>query len=167
VRHFKEHRPGELIVSTSPRMLQDLFAGLKPVFAPAEKEGYDTSRVYLLLDELLSNAYRHGYKERDGEPIGVRLRVQEQYCYLAVRDLAPSFDSASHAETRSAPHPESGQTGGMGLVIVHSMCESFVHHVPNEGGNVVYLVMKLPRRTAGGAVEAGETRRAAAGKSLK
>ena len=158
---FTDPRPGEVIVLTSPQMLQDLFAKLKPVLAPAERAGYDTSRVYLLLDELLSNVHRHGYQERDGEPIGVRLRVQDAFCYLAVRDLAPTFDSARHAETRSAPHPESGQTGGMGLVIVQSMCESFVHQVPREGGNGVYLVMKLQRRAASRSVEA-ERRLAAA-----
>jgi anti-sigma regulatory factor (Ser/Thr protein kinase) len=148
MQEFQDPRPGEVIVSTSPHMLQDLFARLKPVLAPAEEAGYDTSRVYLLLDELLSNVYRHGYAEAQGQPIGVRLRLQDRYCHLAVRDLAPTFDSARHAETRSAPHPESGQTGGMGLVIVQSMCESFTHRVPLEGGNAVYLVMKLQRRYA-------------------
>ena len=162
MRRFTDLRPGEVIVLTSPQMLQDLFAKLKPVLSPAERAGYDTSRVYLLLDELLSNVYRHGYQERDGEPIGVRLRVQDSFCHLAVRDLAPTFDSARHAETRTAPRPESGQTGGMGLVIVQSMCESFVHQVPREGGNAVYLVMKLLRRAA--LVTAEAERRLAAAK---
>jgi anti-sigma regulatory factor (Ser/Thr protein kinase) len=162
---FRDRRPDEVVVLTSPQMLQDLFGKLKPVLSPAERNGYDTSRVYLLLDELLSNVYRHGYKERDGEPIGVRLRVQEHFCYLAVRDLAPTFDSAQHAATRSAPHPESGQTGGMGLVIVASMCDSFVHQVPREGGNAVYLVMKLQRRP--GAAGQETERRQTAGKSSK
>ena len=148
MRSFKDPRPGEVVVTTSPHMLQDLFGRLKPVLAPAEKAGWDTSRVYLLLDEILSNVHRHGYAEREGEPLGVRLRVQDRFCYLAVRDLAPTFDSARHAETRSVPSPESGQTGGMGLVIVQSMCESFVHQVPHEGGNALYLVMKLQPRFA-------------------
>jgi anti-sigma regulatory factor (Ser/Thr protein kinase) len=155
VRGFQNARPGELIVTTSPQMLQDLFTRLKPVLAPAEEAGWDTSRVYLLLDELLSNVYRHGYLEKLGEPIGVRLRVQDRYCHLAVRDLAPVFDSALHAESRSAPHPESGQTGGMGLVIVQSMCESFTHQMPHEGGNALYLVMKLQRRHATAGTGAG------------
>jgi anti-sigma regulatory factor (Ser/Thr protein kinase) len=144
--HFQETRPGEIIVTTSQRMLQDLFEKLKPGLEPATRAGFDTSRVYLLLDELLSNIHRHGYMGEEGRPMGVRLRLHKEYVYLAVRDLAPTFDSAHHAETRSAPPPESGQTGGMGLVIVRSMCESFTHQVPHEGGNAIYLVMKLMRR---------------------
>ena len=144
--HFQETRPGEIVVTTSPRMLQDLFEKLKPGLEPATRDRFDTSRVYLLLDELLSNIHRHGYAGEDRRPIGVRLRLHHEYVYLAVRDLAPTFDSARHAETRTAPPPDSGQTGGMGLVIVRSMCESLTHQVPHEGGNALYLVMKLMRR---------------------
>ena len=147
MKHFEEIRPGETIVLTGAGMLQELFEKLRPALAPALRAGFDTSRVYLLLDELLSNIYRHGYAGQDGEPIGVRLRVHGEFCYVAVRDLAPTFDSARHAETRTAPPPESGQTGGMGLVIVQNMCESFAHQVPREGGNALYLVMRLVRRT--------------------
>jgi anti-sigma regulatory factor (Ser/Thr protein kinase) len=146
MRDFHDRRPGEVVVRTSPQMLQDLFDRLKPTLAPAEQQGYDTSRVYLLLDEMVSNAHRHGYGGADDEPVGVRVRVQGEYVYIAVRDLAPTFDSARHAATRTAPAPDSGATGGMGLVIVQSMCESLVHQVPKEGGNAVYAVMKLQRR---------------------
>jgi anti-sigma regulatory factor (Ser/Thr protein kinase) len=131
---------------------------LRPILAPAEREGHDTSRVYLLLDELLSNIHRHGYDGTCGKPIGVRVRVHGEFVYLAVRDRARTFDTAVHATTRTAPPPESGQKGGMGLFIVHSMCDSFVHRVPNDGGNSVYLVMRLPRRVGAGA-DARETRR--------
>jgi anti-sigma regulatory factor (Ser/Thr protein kinase) len=146
MRGFHDKRPGEIVVRTSPQMLEDTFARLRPILAPAEQDGQDTSRVYLLLDELLSNVYRHGYGETDGEPIGVRLRVHDGFVEVAVRDLAPTFDVAQHAATREAPPPERGQRGGMGLFIVYSMCDTFVHQVPREGGNVVFASMRLPRR---------------------
>ena len=92
---FQDPRPGEIIVRTSPRMLEDMFAQLRPVLMPAQSTGYDTSRVYLLLDELLSNVYRHGYGESLGEPIGVRVRFQDGAVHLAVRDIAPTFDVAA------------------------------------------------------------------------
>jgi anti-sigma regulatory factor (Ser/Thr protein kinase) len=145
---FQDVRPGELVVHTSAQMLEDTFARLRPILAPAEKDGYDTSRVYLLLDELLSNVYRHGYKEDDGRPIGVRVRLRDGFLEVAVRDHAPTFDVARHAATRQAPPPERGQRGGMGLFIVYSMCDTFVHQVPREGGNVVFASMRLPRRGA-------------------
>jgi anti-sigma regulatory factor (Ser/Thr protein kinase) len=156
---FHDTRPGELVIATSPQMLQDLFGRLRPLLAPAERDGFDTSRVYLLLDEILSNVHRHGYAGADGRPIGIRLRLQQGYVHLAVRDQAPTFDCAAHAATRTPPPPESAQPGGMGLFLVRNMCDSFVHRVPLEGGNAVYAVMKLPRRpgaeTVGTAVGGG------------
>jgi anti-sigma regulatory factor (Ser/Thr protein kinase) len=159
---FREPRPGEIVLQTSPRMLQDLFTQLRPLLLPSEQDGFDTSRVYLLLDELLSNAHRHGYSNRDGEPIGVRIRLQGDRVHLAIRDRAPTFDCAAHAVTRTAPPPDVGATGGMGLYIVQSMCESFVHRVPLEGGNALYVVMRMPRR-AGAERGDGKARRAPQG----
>ena len=146
MRSFAATRPGEVVVRTSPQLLRDLFAKLEPALAPARETGFDIGRVHLALDELLSNVFRHGYGGREGEPIGVRLRLRGEFCHLALRDLAPTFDSARHAETRTAPPPDSGQTGGMGLFIVQKMCDSFTHQVPHEGGNALYLVLRLLRR---------------------
>jgi len=147
MRAFQASRPGEILIRTSPQMLEETFAKLRPQLAAAESAGHDTSRVYLLLDELLSNIYRHGYGEARGEPIGVRVRVENGEVHLVVRDLAPTFDVAAHAATRQAPPPEKGQRGGMGLFIVYSMCESFVHNEPRDGGNIIFLRLKLPKRT--------------------
>jgi hypothetical protein len=43
------------------------------------------------------------------------------------------------------------------------MCESFVHRAPQEGGNAVYLVMRMPRRGVDSG--AAESPRAAVSKS--
>jgi len=151
---FRDARPGELVIATSPQMLQEFFGRLRPLLAPAERDGFDTSRVYLLMDEILSNVHRHGYGSADGQPIGVRLRLQTGTLHVAVRDHAPTFDCAAHAATRTAPPLDSVQRGGMGLFLVRNMCESFVHRVPLEGGNAVYAVMKLPRRAVAAAIGA-------------
>jgi anti-sigma regulatory factor (Ser/Thr protein kinase) len=145
---FCEPRPGEVVVHTSPTFLEEVFEQIRQRLQPARDAGCDTSRVYLMLDELLSNIFRHGYRSAEGQPIGVQVRVQGEYCYVALRDRAPTFDSPRSAAHRALPTPESGKTGGRGLVIVHRMCESFEHRVPAEGGNALYLVMKLIRRAA-------------------
>ena len=146
MRSFRQPRPGEVLVHTSPSYLRVAFARLKPLLRPAQEAGYDTSRVFLILDEVLSNVYRHGYRRAAGEPIGVQIWVEGARCRIRVRDLAPTFDSAWHASTRLLPPLESGSPGGRGLVIVHRMCESLQHRVPEEGGNEIDLVMPLVRR---------------------
>jgi len=140
---FRHTRSNEVIVRTAPDFLQRAFEKLRRLLQPARDAGYDTSRVYLILDEVLSNVYKHGYKRVDGQPIGVQLEVRGERCVITSRDLAPTFDSARHARTRVLPDPESGSPGGRGLVIVNRMCESFEHYAPPEGGNMLRMVMKL------------------------
>ena len=146
MRNFRDTRPGEVVVHTSPNYLQVAFARVKPVLRAAQAAGYDTSRVFLILDEVLSNVYRHGYRRATGLPIGVQVGVDGSRCHITVRDLAPRFDSAGHAATRELPALESGAPGGRGLVIVHRMCESLRYRAPAEGGNELELVMQLVRR---------------------
>ena len=143
MKSFREQRPGEIIVRTAPDFLQRAFNQVRGKLQPVQDAGYDVSRVYLMLDEVLSNIYKHGYGRRDGHPIGVQLDAHGDTCVITTRDLAPTFDSPRHASTRVLPDPETGAPGGRGLVIVHRLCESFEHRVPAEGGNELRLVMKL------------------------
>lgn len=146
MRTFREPRPGEVIVHTSPHFLQEVFERLKPVLQPARRAGFDVGRVYLILDELLSNVYRHGYRRASGRPIGVVLDIQEACCHIRIRDLAPPFDSPLHARHRALPTPESGAPGGRGLVIVHRICHVFTHRLGEEGGNELDLALEMVRR---------------------
>ena len=155
MRSFRHTRPDEIIVRTAPDFLQEAFRRLRGAMKPALDAGYDVSRIYLILDEILSNMYKHGYGRREGEPIGVHLRIQDDVCVITARDLAPTFDSARHACTRVLPDPEAGAPGGRGLVIVNRLCESFEHSVTPEGGNVLRLVMKLVARRDSSAADLG------------
>lgn len=143
---FRITQPDEVLVHTAPDFLQTAFERLRPYLKPVYDAGYDVSRIYLMLDEILSNIYKHGYGRQSGRPIGVQVRVHDDVCVITTRDLAPTFDSAKHARTRVLPDPETGAPGGRGLVIVHRMCESFEHWAPAGGGNVLRLVMKLVTR---------------------
>ena len=147
MKTFQKQYPGEIIVRTAPDFLQRTFNQLRGNLKLTLEDGYDVSRVYLMLDEVLSNIYKHGYGRQDGQPIGVRVRVENGLCVIVTRDLAPTFDSPGQARTRVLPDPETGAPGGRGLVIVHRMCESFEHEAPPEGGNVLRLVLKLILRS--------------------
>jgi anti-sigma regulatory factor (Ser/Thr protein kinase) len=147
MKNLGEPRPGEFIVHTSPSFLQEVFERLKPVLQPARQAGYDVGRVYLILDELLSNVYRHGYGCASGQPIGVSVEIRDSHCFMRIRDRAPLFDSPLHARHRALPAPESGAPGGRGLVIVHRMCPTFTHRAGAEGGNELELVLNMVRRS--------------------
>jgi len=146
MKSFAHPKPGEVIIHTAPDFLQTAFERLRSSMQPAECAGYDVSRIYLMLDEILSNIYKHGYGRKSGEPVGVQVQVQADTCVITTRDLAPTFDSALHARTRVLPDPDTGAPGGRGLVIVYRLCESFEHESLPDGGNALRLVMKLIAR---------------------
>ena len=143
---FREARLGEILVETSPNLVPEVLAQVRPQLAEAQQQGYEVSRIMLMLDEIVSNIYRHGYRRQDGKPVGIRIRVEGDVCQIAVRDQAPTFDCVGHAETRALPDPRLGKPGGMGLIIMQNLCESFVHQVPSDGGNALYMTLRLRRR---------------------
>lgn len=146
MKSFRTTFPDELVVRTSPHFLEDVFSWIRPILRPSHRAGYETGRIFLIFDEVLSNVYRHGYARAAGQPIGVRLRVEGDRCDIIVRDLARHFDGAWHAQRSALPAPESSSPGGRGLVIVQRIAESIVHRVPPEGGNELHLVMRMLRR---------------------
>ena len=146
---FRENRLGEIIIETSPAIVPEVLAQVRPQLAAAEQRGFEISRVMLMLDEIVSNIYRHGYLQQSGKLVGIRIRVEGDLCQIAVRDQATTFDCVGHAETRALPDPRLGKPGGMGLIIMQNLCESFVHQVPSDGGNALYMTIRLrPRATA-------------------
>jgi len=144
---FREARPGELMFETSPQLVPQVLELVAPQLREAEEQGFDTTRVMLMLDEVVSNIYRHGYRNQNGQPLGVRIRIEGDLVQIAVRDRAPTFNSAQHAETRALPDPRLGKPGGMGLIILQKLCEKFMHQVPSDGGNALYMSVRLRKKT--------------------
>jgi len=151
---FRETRPGEFLFETSEQLVPEVLEAVRPQLQEAEQQGFETSRVMLMLDEVVSNVYRHGYRNQEGQPIGVRVRIEEDVVQIAVRDQAPTFDSATHAETRALPDPRLGKPGGMGLIILRKLCENFMHQTPADGGNALYMSVRLNRKTEQGVQKA-------------
>ena len=139
----------KLLVWTSPQVVRGLFARLGPALSVAESHGLDTGRLRLVLDEVVSNAYRHGYRMRNGEPIQVRMQIVGDVCHLEVRDAAPQFDCVAHSWERPDPDPTLGKAGGMGLVILRQLCDTFAYDTPVEGGNRLRLTLRLTSLVAG------------------
>lgn len=148
---FRETRPGELLFETSTHLVPEVLEKVGPQLQEAEQQGFDTTRVMLMLDEVVSNVYRHGYRNQNGQPIGVRIRIEGDLVQIAIRDRAPTFDSARHADTRALPDPRLGKPGGMGLIILQKLCEKFMHQIPSDGGNALYISVRLRRKSDQGA----------------
>jgi anti-sigma regulatory factor (Ser/Thr protein kinase) len=143
------HPESQLVVWTSPQVVRGLFARLGPELSSAERDGLDTGRLRLVLDEVVSNSYRHGYRLRNGEPIRVCLQIVGDVCHLEVRDAAPQFDCVAHSWERPEPDPMLGKAGGMGLVLLRQLCDTFTYDAPAEGGNRLRMTLRLSSLVAG------------------
>ncbi len=51
--------------------------------------------VRLALEEAIVNAFRHGHKDRPGEPVRIEFDVGADKVTLAIEDRGPGFDPAS------------------------------------------------------------------------
>ena len=109
-----------------------------------EEGGYpDAARfaVRLALEEALSNAFRHGHKDRPDDPVTVEWEVSDALIRVAVEDQGPGFDPNAVPDPTLEENLES--PSGRGLLLMRA----YMGDVRFEGqGNRV--VMELRADTA-------------------
>ncbi len=78
----------------------------------SEKEMF---QLLLVVDELATNAVEHGYEYDEKNRIKVSLDIREGAAYISVEDFGLGFKKEGHSK----------EEGGMGLVIVRNIVDSF------------------------------------------
>ena len=101
--------------------------------APRERE-----RLAIVIEELVSNAARHG-AGASGIRIDVSLEAEPGGTRIVVADDGRPFDPSSRAPF-SGPDPETG--GGVGLELVRSWCEPMAY---TRDGDTNRIELRLPR----------------------
>ncbi len=72
-------------------------------------------QLLLVVDELATNAVEHGYKYDEKNRIKVSLDIREGVAYISVEDFGVGFKKEGRSK----------EEGGMGLVIVRNIVDSF------------------------------------------
>jgi serine/threonine-protein kinase RsbW len=102
--------------------------------------------IGLVLNEALANIIRHGYGNREDQPILVSAEVREKELCLSIRDWGKKFDpSKLPIPSDDPPSPDKVKPGGLGLLCMHKLMDS-AKFTQLEDGMLLELTKKLPAR---------------------
>lgn len=136
--------PGVVIVEdTLDPDMPEMNAECEAKFSSVMKSnGYSNDSINdacVVLNELLSNAIKHGCKDRTVDKVIVSCRVARSYVRIKVKDPGPGFDYEKVLEEINEA-PEEVKDRGNGLRLVKRLCMRF--HFSENGSCVEAVVMK-------------------------
>jgi serine/threonine-protein kinase RsbW len=97
------------------------------------------------VDEAATNIVVHGYG-REGGPIDVDARVEDEQVVIELRDRAPTFDPTEVPEPDLSVPPLQRRPGGMGLHLIRLATDSMTYRPRAGGGNILTLIRSLDPR---------------------
>jgi anti-sigma regulatory factor (Ser/Thr protein kinase) len=97
------------------------------------------------VDEAATNIVVHGYG-REGGPIDVDARVEDEQVVIELRDRAPTFDPTEVPEPDLSVPPLQRRPGGMGLHLIRLATDSMTYRPRAGGGNILTLTRSLDPR---------------------
>lgn len=106
----------------------------------------DMLRLTLVIEEIFTNAVRHGHGGDSDAPIRLRLNASPGEIDVVYEDTAPAFDPTARVDQSGAELEsdlDKSRVGGLGVVLVKQMARSF-KYTRERGLNRLRLV--LPRQ---------------------
>ena len=117
------------------------FAELPGLLAELAQQGQrlgisatDTSRIQLILEELVSNSITHGYGGECDQWVKVALDARPHGLTLIFSDQAPPFDLSA----MSASDPTADQIGGLGINLILGMARN-IRYLRSVDRNITEL----------------------------
>jgi anti-sigma regulatory factor (Ser/Thr protein kinase) len=99
-------------------------------------------RFQVVLDEILSNIVRHGYKGQEGA-IGLTFSHDARTITVQVVDAAPPFDPSQAPAPDTTSPLETRRLGGLGVRFAESLLDGLSYERRGEE-NHVRLTWRLP-----------------------
>jgi anti-sigma regulatory factor (Ser/Thr protein kinase) len=94
--------------------------------------------VHLCLEEVVSNAIRHGYRNQDGHLVTiVCTEPHPGHCVFTVEDDATPFNPLA-PPALPAIGPDPGQLGGQGIRLLRGFADTLEYEA-KPGGNRLYI----------------------------
>ena len=109
----------------------------------ASAQGFSDKEVRnlgLAVSEACANVIKHAYGGRAGNPIELRLTIDERSLTLKICDTGVEFDLEGYQPPDlSEPHE-----GGYGVFIIHSLMDEVEYDSSQERGTTLTLVKNRP-----------------------
>jgi serine/threonine-protein kinase RsbW len=103
-------------------------------------------RMVLVIEELFINTVLHGYGGDSGEQVSVTLNDRGAEVELIVEDQGPVFDPFQALPTVTATaSPFSRQVGGLGRLLVSTMCTNSEYERRGDTNVVTVSLVKNPK----------------------
>ncbi len=120
--------------------IAELRAKLKNFLISTGIDQETASDIELVASELLTNIYKHSYKEKEGDVI-IRANVDESKLVISIRDYGEKFSPADVKE----PDPEILSDHGYGLYIASQIMDKVEYVLMHDVGMEVILTKYLKR----------------------
>ena len=102
--------------------------------------------VRLIIEEIVTNIFMHGYKENfdDANKVCIMTEVEDEIIHIRIRDGAPFFDITKHFFDRDYEKIDliDIPIGGLGIALVQQKSYS-IKHAYKSNQNVTSIVKKL------------------------
>lgn len=96
--------------------------------------------VELVISEMLTNVYKHSYKENDGDVV-IKVYLDSEKLEISIRDFGIKFSPESVKE----PDPDALADHGYGLYIASYIMDKIEYILSHEVGTEVILTKYLKR----------------------
>ncbi len=107
----------------------------------ARTEGFsdkDVRGLGLVVSEACVNIVEHAYRGQAGNPIELRLAINDTRLVLQILDEGKRFDLQSY----SSPDLSEPQEGGYGVFLMRSIMDEVDYDTSGEGGTVLTLIKR-------------------------
>ncbi len=125
-------------VSELERMAQEISSWCHQQALPCELE----YKMNLVLDEIVSNIIRHGFKDHDDHEISVRFSVEDGELTMQVEDDGGQFDPLGFPSPDITKHIEERRFGGMGIFLVRQIVDR-LEYQRRDGRNLLTMRKRL------------------------
>jgi len=102
----------------------------------------DQARILIVLEELVTNLAKYGYRDRAAGSAEVALQINSGHLTLDFVDDGDPFDPLAIAPPNLDAPPEERELGGLGIHIVRSLADE-VHYARREARNVLHFKRRV------------------------
>ena len=105
----------------------------------ASAEGFSSKEVRnlgLVVSEACVNVIKHAYRGEPGNPVELKLSIDETSLVLTIRDIGEKFDP----ETYEPPDLSEPHESGYGVFIIRSLMDEVRYNTSSEQGTTLTLV---------------------------